>query len=89
VTTSTMSRGMHAHLRAQVSRILNETDVIFARQIARQNTLPMPTLSNTTKFQITTVHDGAREWTFTISLAEQASPDGTPTTDHDINARGT
>lgn len=83
-----MTQAMHAHLQAQTHRILREASDLFARQISRTTTLPMSTLSNTTKFEITTPVDGAREWTLTVTLVEQSTPDGVPTTDHNVVTHG-
>jgi hypothetical protein len=80
VTTKvTMSDAMDARLRAETARCFEESRWEFARALDRTMTLPMPTLSKTVTFRLTTVKDGPREFTFTVSLQELASATTTPT----------
>lgn len=79
MTTVTMSSGMEAHLRHLTDRALAESRESFDRAMSRTMTQPMPALSKTTSFRITTPTDGIREFTLSVTLVELADGTTSPT----------
>jgi hypothetical protein len=88
MTTSVkMGASMEAWLRAAAVRAFRKSETAFDRALTTTMTQPMPTLSDTTTFRITTPGDGAREFVFTVSLTESGTATATPTTGWDFKGQ--
>lgn len=70
---------MHAHLKADLSKSFQVTALKMDKQVSNLTTYPMTTLTQVIKFSIHPAGETLREFTFTASLVEQTTPDGTPT----------
>lgn len=76
----TMSQAMEARLRALTARAFSEAAMKFDRALQPTMTQPMPGLSNTIVFRVTTTVGEVREFAAMFSLTELTG-NTTPPTD--------
>lgn len=74
-----MTAAMEAGLRALSSQAFDSTKLSFDRAMTPTMTQPMPALSNTITFKVTTPAGEIREFTFSASLTELSTVNTAPT----------
>lgn len=73
-----MTAAMEAGLRACAAQAFNATQLQFDRAMTPTMTQPMPALSNTITFRVTTPAGEVREFTLAATLTELATTTATP-----------
>lgn len=74
MTAQTQTDPVIAQIRQLTRRIMAEQAVAMEALHGTLTTVPLASVSNVIKFAV-----GTREFTLTVTLVEQTTPDGTPT----------
>lgn len=76
---TTMTAAMEAGLRSCAAQAFTVTALQFDRAMTPTMTQPMPALSNTITFRVTTPSGEVREFTLAATLTELTTTTATPT----------